>query len=368
MINRFKNYNYGYKLLSVAKNINITFELSNQELNYLLIDNGNVIIFPENLTLFVTEEEYKGLLELNNFDVIEIWDNGRINRLYNDSSEDNYFFMTGACNSNCIMCPSPNFSRKHYNNTTIEEHLKLAHYIPSDTPHLTITGGEPFMFGREIFTFIEFLKNKFINTEFLFLTNGRVFSIDDYLEKFIECIPDLSIVAIPIHGSNPNIHDKITQAKGSFEQTKLGIKRLLANNIAVELRVVINKLNIDDFDKIADLIITNFSEVEYVSIIAMEMTGNARENIDDVWIPYKESFNRIRNSILKIIKAEIDIKLYNFPLCTVDKEFWMLCKKSISLDKIRFDKKCDGCLYKKECSGVFLGTFDLEKDELEAII
>lgn len=368
MINRIKNYGYSYKLLSIAKNRVVAQEMDTKKLGYLLLDDNQAIIYPEQLVLNISNDEYHGLLEFNNFDVIEIWSNGIIVRRYDDSTDDNYFFMTGACNSNCVMCPSPSVTRKIYNHVKLEEHINLATHIPSDTPHLTITGGEPFMYGMEIFDFIDFLRNKFINTEFLFLTNGRVFSIDKYFEAFINCVPKNSIVAIPVHGSSPKVHDEITMVPGSFEQTKSGIYRLLAKNIAVELRFVVNKLNIEDFDKLADLIIREFSEIEYVSVIAMEMTGNASVNIDKVWIPYKESFSKIKNSILKILKAGIDVKLYNFPLCTVENEFWMLCKKSISYEKVRFDDKCTACKFKEECSGVFLGTFNLEKDELEVIL
>lgn len=46
------------------------------------------------------------------------------------------------------------------------------------------------------------------------------------MKKFIETVPDNSIVAIPIHGSNAQINDMITQSKGSFVQTVKGIKKI----------------------------------------------------------------------------------------------------------------------------------------------
>ena len=61
------------------------------------------------------------------------------------------------------------------------------------------------------------------------------------MKKFIETVPDNSIVAIPIHGSNAQINDMITQSKGSFAQTVKGIKQLLKANIRVELRIVVSK-------------------------------------------------------------------------------------------------------------------------------
>ena len=266
------------------------------------------------------------------------------------------------------MCPSPDFSRKNAEEKNTYDLIELAKHIPKDTPHLTITGGEPFLIGEKIFPFFKYLKDNFTETQFLFLTNGRIFAIDKYFELFKNSIPYDSIVAIPIHGSCNEIHDYITRSKGSLRQTTAGIKKLLKNNIKVEIRLVVNKLNINDFEKIAEFIVKEFARIEYVSIIAMEITGNARLNKEQVWISYKESFKYIKSALNKLFSGGIDVKLYNFPLCTVDKEYWTLCEKSISDNKVRFGEECNTCKYKNSCSGVFSGTFQLEKDELKAIL
>ena len=100
----------------------------------------------------------------------------------------------------------------------------------------------------------------------------------------------------------------------------------------------------------------------------MEMTGNAWKNRNDVWISYRESFSLIKHAINKIIKNGIDVRLYNFPLCTVDSSFWTICEKSISSNKIKYKDDCDFCKYKKNCGGVFNGTYKLEKEELNVIL
>jgi hypothetical protein len=108
--------------------------------------------------------------------------------------------------------------------------------------------------------------------------------------------------------------------------------------------------------------------IEYVSIIAMEMTGSAYKNRDIVWIPYKKAFELISDGVIELIKNAIDVKLYNFPLCTVQKKYWTLCEKSISPHKVRYAETCDRCSVKSVCGGIFAGTFLLEKEELEAIL
>ena len=365
---KFDNYHGGYKVVSLAINENAKSELLKNDLEFIYFNNEKVVLYPNEQVLSNNISDINELKQYNNFDVLEIWENGVLYRVYNDKSDDNYFFITGKCNSNCIMCPSPDFSRKNAEEKNIYDLIELAKHIPKDAPHLTITGGEPFLIGEKIFPFFKYLKDNFTETQFLFLTNGRIFAIDKYFELFKNSIPYDSIVAIPIHGSCNEIHDYITRSKGSLRQTTAGIKKLLKNNIKVEIRLVVNKLNINDFEKIAEFIVKEFARIEYVSIIAMEITGNARLNKEQVWISYKESFKYIKSALNKLFSGGIDVKLYNFPLCTVDKEYWTLCEKSISDNKVRFGEECNTCKYKNSCSGVFSGTFQLEKDELKAIL
>lgn len=365
---KFEDYTYGYRIVAAAFDEQAKENVLSRELNLLYVDDGKITLYPEKIILSDKETDLASIGKYNNYDVLEIWENGFLNRRYNDKSGENYFFITGACNSNCIMCPSPEATRKNVPETNVEDLMLLAKHIPSDTPHLTITGGEPFLIGEKIFPFLRYLKDKFLATEFLFLTNGRVFSLDRYVELFVESVPCGSIVAIPVHGSSERVHDAITRVEGSFKQTKRGIKQLLKNNIRVEIRVVVSKLNQDDFDNIADLIINQFMGIEYVSVIAMEMTGNARKNKDIVWTPYKKTFSAIASGIRKLVSCGVDVKLYNFPICTVEKPFWTLCEKSISTSKVRFAETCDNCKYRAACGGVFAGTYHLEKDELKAIL
>lgn len=365
---RLSNYRYGYKVVSLSLDKCTAEELEKSCLSYIYAENETVRLMPEGLIISNDSTVYCQLLKCNNYDVFEIWDNGVMIRRYDDKSDDNYFFITNVCNSNCIICPSSEASRRKTAETDMNSLMEIARHIPSDTPHLTITGGEPFMVGEKIFPFINFLKEKFTNTEFLFLTNGRVFAISRYVDMFKESMPFNSITAVPIHGSCGEIHDKISQTKHSFLQAKQGVKNLLRKDIKVELRLVVNRLNIDDFENIANLIINEFKGISYVSIMAMEMTGCARTNKDKVWIPYRKSFGTISGAIHTLISSGVDVKLYNFPLCTVNRAYWTLCKKSISPNKVMYADICKSCRHKKGCGGVFAGTFQIERNELRATL
>lgn len=84
--------------------------------------------------------------------------------------------------------------------------------------------------------------------------------------------PAFTTIAIPIHGSTEKVHDFITQTPGSFIQTLTGIKNLLKLGAAVEVRIVVSRVNGEDLVNIAKLIIRDLAGISYVSVMAMEMT------------------------------------------------------------------------------------------------
>lgn len=364
---KINNYKSGYEVVSLALNESTKEDLQKEHVQLLFINNGRVVMYPENIELDMEEKSSRYLENQSNYDVYEIWSDGRMFLRYDNASIDNLFFVTGKCNSNCIMCPSADSSRKYGDVTNVEHLIEVAEHIPSDAKHLTVTGGEPFLSGEEIFKFILFLREKFIETEFLFLTNGRIFALEKYANLLKETVPYNSIFAIPIHGSTNVLHDHITQVSGSFKQTMIGIKRLLRMGIKIEIRIVVSKLNSMDIDNIANLIINEIPQISSVSVIALEMTGSAYKNRDQVWLTYKESFEAASKAIKRLVKHGINVKLYNFPLCTVRSSYWAMCEKSISPHKVRYAECCEECKYKSSCGGVFAGTINIEKDELRAI-
>lgn len=364
---KIENCNAGFRIVSLALDKPTKDDLLKDKLDFLYIAGNRTILFPDNIILSESEEIAAELNSYLNYDVFELWDDGFLRQCYNDASTDNYFFITSRCNSNCIMCPSAPQSRKRNDSLSINDHILVANHIPSDVQHLTITGGEPFLVGEDIFRLFSFLKEKFPKTEILVLTNGRVFALDKYVDKMRDCASPFYIFAIPIHGSTAGLHDLITQVNGSFCQTLTGIRKLLSVGLRVELRIVVSKLNYEDFENIAHLIVEMCPQIEYVSVIAMEMTGSAALNRNIVWLPYRETADAIESGVMHLIHNGIDTRLYNFPLCTVNSRFWPLCKKSISPDKVRYSEKCAACKYKSSCGGLFAGTMRLEEEELEPI-
>jgi His-Xaa-Ser system radical SAM maturase HxsC len=364
----FSDYRYKYRVCSLSFAEETTEALLSAGLNVLAIYDGKAILLPDNYSFNLLSQEKDKLDLLCESDVLEISDNGIAFIYYSANANDNYIAVTSRCNSNCIMCPSGG-SLDNHEQDKITALMEIAKHIPRTAKFLTITGGEPFLLKKEIFLLFDYLKSNFPDTRFLVLTNGRVFCSPEYVESFGCTLPKNCTVGIPIHGDESTLHDYLAQANGSFEQTCVGIRNLLSHHINVEIRIVVNALNCDRMLKLADFIIKNFMGIKVVNFIAMEMLGSAALNSDRLWIPYPDAFNKIKTAIEVLISKQIDVGLYNFPLCAVEQGYWSLCANSISDYKISYsDDECRDCTVADICGGVFSGSIRFAKKDLKRVL
>ncbi len=364
MIIKFDNYTFDYHIYSLAKSKAVLDDLISKGIDCIYYNDRIAQLYPIDTFFELTEREQKLLDECESYDVFEIDSSGNAYKCFDNKSLDNAIFITNQCNSNCIMCPTPELLRKTKSFYTADILIEIAKHFPSDCAHITITGGEPFLLGKEIFNLFLYLKETFRETQFLLLTNGRVFSNNEYSYLLYKNAPEQLCIGIPIHGHTPKLHDKITQSTGSFYQTFNGIKNLLNLNIKIEIRIVISNLNKDFLKEIAELISNNFSQIMCVKFIGLEMTGAAAKNEKEVWLGYPEAFQKSKEAISILINSGIDVGIYNFPLCAVEKEYWYICEKSISPHKVRFADICRTCSVADACGGLFSGTIRLAKKEL----
>lgn len=357
-------YKYGI-LTVVAKSADIADKVLKTGKRALLLSDKAEIL-PEKYP--VSDKIIQELNELHDYDVVEFYSDEKYHCYYNSSANDHVLFITNRCNSNCIMCPAGESERKRDDSKHVDELCELIEYMPSDAPFVTVTGGEPTLIKDGIFTVLRCAREHFDeNTEVFFLTNGRAFCNKEFFEELSDCLPKNIRFAIPIYGNSAETHDAITQAPGSFSQTVCGLKRLIEIKADIEIRIVVSKLNYLNMSNIADYIIEHLKGISCVHIMATEMCGAAARNRDAVWIDYREAFEHSKTAIQKLLKNGFNVKLYNFPLCKVEKPYWPLCAKSISDYKVRYYDSCDLCKVKEICGGVFNTTLLLSKMELTPI-
>ncbi|MCK4258825.1 MAG: His-Xaa-Ser system radical SAM maturase HxsC [Halanaerobiales bacterium] len=329
------------------------FEINKEILEYLYERHATYMVSLNNVDT------------LCNYDVIQIDENsGVIHILYRNNSSDNALVITNKCNCNCIFCPESSGVRKATNFITLRYLNRLIDLIPDDCLSLCITGGEPTLLKDELFPIIKKCKDKFVNTEFLFLTNGRMFSNLKYTYEFVQSRPEQLVLGIAIHGHQPELHDYCTGVKNSFIQTFNGIKNLYRMNEKIELRIVVNKLNYKYLLNIAQMIVKYYPNIHRVSFMGLEMLGNAAVNRDEIWISFKNAGKAIKQPLLFLLKHGIHTQIYNFPLCFLEENLWQFAVQSISDYKVKYLKDCLKCDVKDHCGGFFGSTINLGKVEV----
>ena len=102
--------------------------------------------------------------------------------------------------------------------------------------------------------------------------------------------------------------------------------------------------------------------------MAMEMMGNAMINREKVWQDLRVVSSQAKAAIDYLVLHGIDVRLYNFPLCYIDKKYWPLAKQSITSYKIRYLEKCNDCKVRDVCGGWFNSTMYVIKPEVYPIL
>lgn len=303
---------------------------------------------------------FSGADDLCDGDVIDVTESGNLHFAFQASSADNVLFITNQCNSNCIMCPDSNSNRRRKLGNRLDYILQLLELIPSDTNHITITGGEPTMLKWNLLRILCACRNKFPETDFLMLTNGRTLCDKEYQRAFLETTPHHFRIAVPLYGTTEQQHDEITRAPGSFRQTMAALAAL-QHYIDIEIRVVVMKQNYQQLSDIGKLITKELFAVKTVSLMGLELLGNAANNRNLVWVNFEQTTDALEKTAVMLLSAGIDVRIYNYPLCNIPRNLWGIAAKSITDYKVRYQENCSECRVKELCGGFFFSTLHFEE-------
>jgi MoaA/NifB/PqqE/SkfB family radical SAM enzyme len=156
--------------------------------------------------------------------------------------------LTYRCNHLCTFCNNP-LSREGSELSTEEAFQVVAQLKDLGVLFVTLTGGEPLL-RKDFWEIAEECRRQRLAI--------RVFSnaylIDDAVADRLK---SLSVVetSISIHGSRPEVHEKLTRIPGSFQRVVDAVKRLRERGMRVILKTPVTRLNENDlFDikRIAD--------------------------------------------------------------------------------------------------------------------
>lgn len=273
--------------------------------------------------------------------------NSVANRFFRPAEKSNTILITERCDQYCQMCSQPPKSKDYLHWDLYEKAIEL---FPVNAV-VGISGGEPTIYKNELFNFISKVLMSRPDIEFHILTNAQHFNSGDLnnLSKLRENI----VWGIPIYAASSEIHDEIVGKKGAYESLFESLSCLLESEARVELRTVVLKDNMSQMPKLAKYIGRYFQWVEVWSIMQLEKIGFAKIGWELKFEDTSLFFDFIEDALMIAKACGINAQLFNFPICTVPKEYQALCVDSISDWKKRYLTACDSCSAKTTCCGFF---------------
>lgn len=296
-----------------------------------------------------------------------------------------------TCNNNCVHCVIADDRRTleklgmATDITTSEWKDILETYRGIGADYIVLTGGEVTL-RPDFAEIVAYCQNLgfFMGLQ----TNGRAFAYPEGC-KAIESAERIYLT-VAIHGSNAQVHDAITRARGSFAETIAGIRNLLHMGKAVTPKIVISKYNQTDLVPIFELV--QSLGVTQANFTFPHALGNARLNFNKVVPRYQEIKSELNILVEKGKKLGVGIEFEAVPFCIVpnspecvteiydlDKNqrlFKPVARTTIDWNEVRptikkKGERCNRCLYGLFCEGCwseYIDFFgDAEFDPVEEI-
>ncbi len=245
------------------------------------------------------------------------------------------------CNNRCVMC-SVHSGADRAEELTFEEAKEQIRKNAPDHRHIEFTGGEPTV--REgVIDLIKFAKEcgyKQIGIS----TNGRRLANKEYSDALVGA--GLNYATIAVHGHDAETHEKMTDAKGSFEEGVQGIKNLLATGATVSVASVMNRFNHQTFHKIGELLLD--IRVSFWAISDLIPDGRAKDIYEELCVSPREKEQSLLETV-PVFMGVANVSIFNFPRCYLPQElpkhvFFFDTKSKMELWNV---KGVDG-KYKKE--------------------
>jgi len=288
---------------------------------------------------------------LHEGDCVLIGKDGTVTVVWEKQARMNPLLLTEMCDCHCLMCPQP--PKAHNSDLTETVKRILALVKIEKLQSICLTGGEPTLLKDDLFDVFKLIKKMHPNAPVMMLTNGKSFADFNFAKQFATARPKDFMTCVSMHSDVDEVHDRIVGVKNSFYKTAMGLQNLARFREKIEIRVVVNRLNAHRLESIATFIQRNFPFIYHCAFMGMEVAGLACDNYDDVWIEPFEYRDQLSRAVKVLSRANMNVSIYNLPLCLVEPKSWSFAKKSISGWKNDYLTTCDGCTVRKNCGGIF---------------
>jgi MoaA/NifB/PqqE/SkfB family radical SAM enzyme len=214
------------------------------------------------------------------------------------------------CNNNCRFCAQAH-KRRFGNRTTQAIQADLAAARRNGCEGVVFTGGESSI-RDDIIELVSAAKKEGFTTIQL-QTNARMLAYPQFCRQLIDA--GVNEFAPALHGHTPALHDYLTRAPGSFQQTVQAIRNLHTQRQHIITNTVVVKPNMKHLPAIADLLIS--LRVDQFQFAFVHAVGNASENYDELMPRVSEAVPFIKRGLQKGIDHGLKVMAEAMPLCTM---------------------------------------------------
>ncbi len=276
------------------------------------------------------------------------------------------------------MCGVPLWKRKKgfqsLSNKNFFSLLDKLHLKKND--QLIMSGGEPTVLSN-FFDVCHRIKTKY-PSKLIILSNGRRFANKKFTKQFSKIGVDRTIV--PLFSDKAEIHDEITQKKGSFLETLRGLRNLNDLGLNLGIKFIALKLNYKDAKKVIEIILKEFPR-HWTLFCGIQIEGEVFNNLKKTAVKHSLVAKEVEKAIDIADKKGYYASIHMVPMCLIDPYYWKnysigtYNEEVLAPDKKEIDENsednfknkpsvCRTCLVKERCVWAWKGyskLFGLEE-------
>jgi len=268
-----------------------------------------------------------------------------------------YVYIGYQCNNNCIYCSETdeymeNLKPKSFNQ--IKEEIKK---VRKKYDFINFMGREPTL-RKDFLNILKFAQSLSFK-QLGFTTNGRMLAYPNFAKSILET--GVNQIVISLNGATPEIHDRLSQVSGSFQQTIVGIRNIMKFkklDVSVIGNLPLNKLNYFGLKSAIELLINlGVKEINVLFISPLSRRSRSKKIVMKMSKLGEYVFNTLEPYLSS---SDLKFLLVEFFPCSLPRKarnYFFPCLEK-NPHKVRIPI-CNDCDYKDKCDGILQSYIDL---------
>lgn len=249
--------------------------------------------------------------------------------------------LNTICNLKCEHCYIPSHTNEGMDTETIKTLLKNLREL--GTFELVFTGGEIFL-RKDIYEILKYSRKLGFSIKIF----SNVTLIDEMIAEKLSNLP-ISLISTSVYSLSDEIHDSITNKKGSLQMALQGIENIRKYKIPLEIKMIVMNKNIDSIKPLEQ-----FCKEKDINFIASPFVF-PKSNGDIAPINNRISDKKL---LLKIIDSIDEISKFNPAIHSNDDYVCPSMRYSMGIE-------CNGDV--NPCNALFYSVGNIYNDNIKNI-